>query len=153
MHLSIKSIEDKLDKMYIQVKKVSDKEEQSEWSKYLCVLTAGYIEESFRLILSEYVRVRASQQIQKYLETEIKYITNCKTEKILQILNRFSPDWSAKFQNEIKNNSDIKVHIDNIVSNRHTIAHGKSSGITFLTIEKYFPTIKQGVLILSEIIK
>lgn len=157
MKLHITSHQDRLDSLYSMVRNFSDPKEQMEWSKYLCVLTAGFIEESLRFLLLDYSKNNASPKIQRFLEKEISFITNCKTEKILDVLNKFDENWSTSFKNEIDSKSvidkEIKDSIDSIVSNRHRIAHGKSVGMTYATISKYYIHCKTAIRILSDTVE
>ncbi|ADB36129.1 HEPN domain-containing protein [Spirosoma linguale] len=153
MNLRILSHQQRLDSLYAKVALVTTPQEQMEWSKYLCVLTAGYIEESLRVLILEHAKNNSSTKIQRFIEKEISYVTNCKTERILEVLNKFDPKWSTTFESEINNNSpidkEIKDSIDSIVSNRHLIAHGKSVGMTYTTIKRYYGYCKIAIQILE----
>ena len=153
MKPQILSHQQRLDNLYAKVSHVTTPQEQMEWSKYLCVLTAGFIEESLRVLIFEYAKNNSSTKIQRFVEKEISYVTNCKTERILEVLKKFDPNWSTTFENEINNNSpidrEIKDSIDSIVSNRHLIAHGKSVGMTFTTVNRYYGYCKTAIQILD----
>ncbi|WP_051056106.1 HEPN domain-containing protein [Cylindrospermum stagnale] len=147
----------KIDNLFNQVKSTSNPKDQSEWSKYLCVLVSGFIEESLRVLLEEYARKHSSTYIQNFVETEIRYITNCKTNKIILILKQFSQAWATDFENQIQVKSritgEIKDALDSIVTNRHSIAHGKSGDITYVRVLKYYNNVKIAVEILEDIIR
>ncbi|WP_242032230.1 HEPN domain-containing protein [Aphanizomenon flos-aquae] len=87
----------------------------------------------------------------KFVGKKIDDITNCKTEKIKRILLEFSSDWENEFTNKI--NDQIKTAIDNVVQNRHKIAHGKSIPMSYHNILNYYNNVKKAVEILEEIIK
>jgi hypothetical protein len=146
----------RLDNLYSKVALIPTPQEQVEWSKYLCVLTAGFIEESLRVLILDYSRNNASFKIQRFVEKEISYVTNCKTERILEVLNKFDPNWTTTFETEIKNNSpidrEVKDSIDSIVSNRHLIAHGRSVGLTYATVKKYYGYCTTAIQILEKTI-
>ena len=76
MHPRILSNKNKLDYLYTKISAYTTPSEQVEWSRYLCVLTAGYIEESLRLLLLDFVSKNSSIEIQRFVEREINYITN-----------------------------------------------------------------------------
>ena len=156
MNIQILSHKQRLDHLFKRVNDIS-LPDQGEWSKYLCVLTAGFIEESLRVLLLNYARNKSTVQIQRFLENEIKYITNCKTERILEILTKFDVNWASKFENDIKINSpidkEIKDSLDSIVANRHNIAHGRSIGIGYAAVNKYYGYCIKAVEILEDTIK
>ncbi len=146
----------RLDNLYAKVALVPTPQEQVEWSKYLCVLTAGFIEDSLRALILDYSKNNASLKIQRFVEKEISYVTNCKTERILEVLNKFDPKWTTTFETEIKNSSpidkEVKDSIDSIVSNRHLIAHGKSVGLTYSKVKKYYGYCTRAIQILENTI-
>ncbi|MFV0467412.1 MAG: HEPN domain-containing protein [Dysgonomonas sp.] len=156
MHIQIQSHIQKLDHLYSKVEGILDPNDKTEWSKYLCVLTAGLIEESFRVLLLNHAKNNSSIEIQRFLEAEIKRITNCKTTRILEILTKYDPIWCTNFQEEIKLRSnvdnEIKDSIDSVVQNRHMIAHGKSVGISYSILNKYYSFVKKAIQILDNTI-
>ena len=96
---------------WIKFKKISsipDSADQSEWTKYLCVLVSGYIEESLRVLLEEYYKNRASTTIQNFISKHISRVTNCNTERIEKILGSFDKTLKNNFTNQIVENSKIK---------------------------------------------
>lgn len=157
MNPKILAHKQRLDNLYSKVAIIPVPQDQVEWSKYLCVLTAGFIEESLRVLLLEFTRNNASLEIQKFVEKEVSYVTNCKTERILEVLNKFDSSWGTTFENEIKDNSpidkEIKDSIDSIVINRHLIAHGKSVGISYTTVKKYYGFCTKAIEILEDTIQ
>jgi hypothetical protein len=157
MNPRILSHKQRLDNLYGKIAAIPVPQDQVEWSKYLCVLTAGFIEESFRFLLLDFTKNNASLEIQRFVEKEVSFITNCKTERILEVLNKFDTTWKTNFETEIQNNSpidkEIKDSIDSIVSNRHLIAHGKSVGLTFTTVYRYYGFCVQAIQILEDTIQ
>jgi len=157
MNPKILSNRQKLDSLYSKVATIPIAQDKVEWSKYLCVLTAGFIEESLRVLLLEFSKNNSSKEIQRFIEKEISFITNCKTERIIDVLNKFDINWAVNFETEIKNNSpidkEIKDSLDSIVSNRHLIAHGKSIGMSYVTVNTYYKHCKKAIEILEDTIQ
>lgn len=157
MNPKILAHKQRLDNLYGKVATIPVLQDQVEWSKYLCVLTAGFLEESLRVLILQFAKSNSSLEIQKFVEKEISYVTNCKTERILEVLNKFNTTWGANFETEIKDNSpidkEIKDSIDSIVSNRHLIAHGKSVGMTYSTVSKYYGFCTKAIEILEDTIQ
>lgn len=155
MNIRIYSHKQKLDNLFAKVSTI-DSADQGEWAKYLCVLTAGFIEESLRVLLLNYAQHKSSPTIQKYIEKRVSYITNCKTERIIEVLNEFDFNWANQFQDEIKRHSpidqEIKDSIDSIIANRHQIAHGKQIGIGYAHVNRYYSYCIKAVEILESVI-
>jgi RiboL-PSP-HEPN len=157
MNLHILSHRQRIDTLFSKVASISNPADQSEWSKYLCVLVSGFIEESLRVLLEEYTRTHSAPNIQNFVEKQIGNITNCKTSRILEVLSKFSQDWANDFSNQIQATSsiadEIKNSIDSVIANRHDIAHGRNVGITYTRIFNYYNNIKKAVDILDTIIR
>jgi ADP-dependent phosphofructokinase/glucokinase len=113
-------------------------------------LVSGFIEESLKVLLEEYCRGKASPNIQQFVTGKIGHITNCKTNKIKNILGEFSSTWETEFTNKIVD--EIKNSIDSVVTNRHSIAHGKSVTMTYINIKDWYNNVNKAVDILAEII-
>ena len=68
-------------------------------------------------------------------------------------MDEFSSDWANEFTNRIIDHDQIKTAIDNVVQNRHKIAHGKSIGMSYSHISNDYKNVKKAVEILEEIIQ
>lgn len=157
MNVKVFAHRQRIDALFSRVSSFSNPSDQGEWSKYLCVLVSGFVEESLRVLLEDYSKNHASQSIQNFVTSELKDVTNCKTGKITMILAKFNPVWADDFLNQIQANSpidgQIKDSIDGVVSNRHLIAHGKSVGISYSTISAYYNNVKAAVATLESVIR
>jgi hypothetical protein len=154
---SIVSHRHRIDNLFTKAATITDRAEQAEWAKYLCVLVSGYIEESLRVLLDQYTRTRATPVIQNFVWGEIKDITNCKTSKIASVLQRFNLTWESDFLTGIQARSrvvdEIKNSVDSVIANRHQIAHGKNIGLGYVAISTYYDNVKKAVEILDAVIR
>ena len=151
MNRKILSHQTRLDNLFKKIETISEISDQAEWSKYLCVLVSGYLEEALRILLEEYVSQTASPNVKNFIAQEIERITNCKTTKIETILERFSLDWKHEFSTKITDK--IKNSINSIVDNRNSLVHGKNVGITYTQISGHYENVNRAVRILEGIIK
>ena len=127
----------RVDHLFRQTRLVSDDIEiQSHWARYLCVVVSGFIESSVRNLYSSYGRRRASPQIARFVDSQLKFFQNPKTEKILELAHSFDSTWEAELRAAAE--GEPKDAIDSIVANRNNIAHGESVGITFVRIRSYY---------------
>lgn len=154
---SIVAHRQRIDNLFKKAATIADIAEQAEWARYLCVLVSGYIEESLRVLLAQYTRTRATPVIQNFVWGEIKDITNCKTSKIANVLQRFNPTWKNDFLNDIQAKSrvidEIKNSVDSVIANRHQIAHGKNIGLGYAAISAYYDNVKKAVETLDAVIR
>jgi len=115
----------------------SDIEMQSHWAKYICVLCAGFLENAVFEIYGEFVRGAASKPVADYSESILSKVQNPKTDKFIDIAKSFKIDWGSSLELFIVENGR-KEAINNIMVNRHRIAHGENSDITIAKINDYF---------------
>jgi len=143
-------IESRLDKVFCSTGKITDDEIKSHLSRYLCVLTSGYIEESFKIIIQEYVKKRANLNISNYIISSSKQITNLNSEKIGVILNYFNSGWKDNFETEIT--EEEKDAINSVLANRNLIAHGNNVGVSFVNVSTWYKYTKSVVLKIKNIV-
>lgn len=157
MNIKIVQHKQKLDALFSQASTITDMKMQGEWAKYLCVLASGYLENSLRILILEYISNNSSQKVQRFNDPQISNLTNCKHGKIVKILEQFDVSWSTTYIAEIEAKSkitdEIKDSIDSLVQNRHDIAHGKSVGIGYVRVKTYYEKAHTAVEIIDKIIK
>ena len=138
----------RLDYLFQQVSGITDEEMKSHWARYLCVLVAGFIENSLRIMLVKYAAAKAHPNVANYVNNRIKNITNLNNEKMKQLLGSFNSDWEKIIEENILD--DQKEAIDSILANRHQIAHGQSVGITYARVNQYYAKVVRTVEIIYE---
>ena len=108
-----------------QAKQFNNSDElQAHWARYLCVFTAGFIENALANVCSAYARSIASPEISNYVEATLRKIQNPKSQRFLETARAFNTDWD-KSLSEFLDKYGRKEAIDSIMTNRHLIAHGK----------------------------
>lgn len=116
-----------------------DPELLANWSKYLCVLVSGFVEESVRVLILKYAKSKASPEIEHFVGRKIRSFHNPKMSNILTLFGDFSN--KLKLQMESVTEGELKDAIDSVVQNRHQIAHGGTIGISFVTINDYYKRV------------
>ncbi len=111
---------------------------QAEWAKYLCILSAGLIENALKEIYIGFAYKKTSKPIANYISSAISPIRNPKTQRFLDIAEAFSPAWRDELENYVNINGRLEA-IDSIMNQRHLIAHGKNqhSNITLGNLKDY----------------
>lgn len=116
----------------------SNREIQSHWAKYLCVLSAGFIENAISEIYSDFVKDTTPEPVANYTTKVLAKIQNPKTAKFIETAQAFKGDWADELKNFVEDNGEErKTAIDSIMSNRHRIAHGKSSGVKVSQVRQW----------------
>lgn len=124
-----------------------ESEARAHYAKYLCVLCSGYIESSIRIILSSYAE-KTAIKTSGYVSAQLRQFQNPNVEAIRQLIERFDNSWCESFLNSIEGAPADSVN--SIVGNRHQIAHGENTGITFHTIKEYFEHAKEVVALIDD---
>lgn len=113
-----------------------DIEMQSHWAKYICVLSAGLLENALTELYTEYALGAASEAVAAYVRANISKIQNPKTSRYVQIASTFKKEWGKELS-IFANEEGRKEALDSIMSNRHLIAHGKRSDISMARVKEY----------------
>ncbi len=111
---------------------------RAEWAKYICICSAGLLENSIKLIYSEYARKKVTRPVANFVESKLSTIRNPKFEKFCETAAAFNESWVAEIVEYASTNGRGDA-IDTIMGNRHLIAHGKGthSNITIRQIQDY----------------
>jgi len=120
----------------IEIFPIDDLYIQAQWSRYLCVLTSGFLEVSIRAIYSEYAKDKcnAAPNIAKFVSTKLEDFYNPSMKKSLALTASFNQTWEENLRTATE--GELKDAIDSIVNNRHLIAHGQDVGISYVNIKK-----------------
>lgn len=151
MKWKLEQQEKKLDSLFLMCQKIEDVEQQAVMAKFLCVRASGFVESSFRHLISEYTDGTSPRQIQSYVNKKTKYVTNLNFEKILELLATFDNDWKESFVLAVSD--EQKSALNTIVSNRNNIAHGENDSISYVLMTNYYERIKEVVDLLKSIIR
>lgn len=126
----------RLDDLFQKAKNLSDAEVQSHWSRYLCVLVSGFLENSVRLTYTEYARKRADSSVADFVESRLRQFQNPRMGTILDLAGAFCQEWKQRLERDT--NGQLGESVNSIVGNRHKIAHGESVGLTLHTLMQYY---------------
>lgn len=138
----------RLDDLFQKAKTLPDPEAQSHWSRYLCVLVSGFLENSVRMTYTEYARKRAHSSVADFVESRLRQFQNPKMGTILDLAGGFSQEWRQRLESDT--DGRLSESINSIVGNRHKIAHGESVGLTLHTLHQYYGDALKVVDLLRE---
>jgi hypothetical protein len=114
----------------------NDFELQSHWGRYVCVLVAGFLENSLAEIYTEYVQKSASPPVANFTVLTLSRIQNPRASRFIETAQSFKKIWGEELESFMSQNGR-KDAIDSIMNNRHQIAHGRDSGITVARASEY----------------
>jgi RiboL-PSP-HEPN len=134
--LEIHQQKQRLDELFKVAGSFSDAEMQSHWSRYLCVLVSGFLENSVELCLSEYSRRVTNVAVSNFVSAKLRGFQNPKMGAILDLFGSFNPDW--KTQLDAATQGQLSDSVNSIVGNRHKIAHGESVSLSMSSLAAYY---------------
>lgn len=140
----------KLDYLFDKVNSINDEELKAHWSKYLCILTSGLLENSVKILLNIYASKCASPTITNYINYNLKSVTNLKDKKIRELLSQFNEKWKLEYEKIISD--EQKEAIDAVIANRHNIAHGRDVGLTYIRMKNYYEYTIQVISLIKQVI-
>ncbi len=131
---------DKLDNLFQQVRTLQGQPElQAHFARYLCILVSGFLENAIVAIYTTYARDKSVPFVANYVETQLGRLQNPNMERILQVTGSFNPLWRDEIKEHVP--AEVKDSVNSIVSVRNKIAHGESTGITYITIKQYYDNV------------
>jgi hypothetical protein len=113
-----------------------DLELQSHWGRYLCVLTAGFLENALYSVYSRYAHAGANPAVANFAAAQLDDISNPKAKRFVETAGMFKKEWSDALEIFLADDGR-KDAVDSIMRNRHQIAHGEYSGITISKVKQY----------------
>ena len=131
----------------------SDDEVKSLLAKIICIRISGLLEVAIKSRISDYSDKKTPKEIKRFLTQKFKDITNLKTSKLCDVLGAFSSDWKDEFEEEIRNNQQIKSSLDSLITLRNDIAHGQTCSISLNHVQQYYNDVKIAIGLFDKIIK
>lgn len=128
-----------LDAVFLQLQNVSlSSELVAHFSRYLCVLVSGYVEQSVKELVAQYCRTKSNAEIQRFAGTQMRKVRNIDLDRLKSVLESFDPQWwsdlAAKRPDELS-------ALDSVAAVRNGVSHGSESGITMATITQYYAQV------------
>ncbi len=147
--LEIHRQKQRLDELFKAANKLTDVEMQSHWSRYLCVLVSGFLENSIELCLSEYTRRAANPAVSNFVSAKLRGFQNPKMGAIVELFGFFNQDWKTQIDSAAQ--GQLSDSVNSIVGNRHKIAHGESVSLSMGTLTAYYKDAAAVIELLQKI--
>lgn len=137
----IHSYQSKLDALFERGKSIEDFEVKAHWTRYLCILTSGFLEVSLRSITGQYARDNAHPNVANFVASQTEAFHNPSMTKILGVVRCFNGEWAKEMESTVE--GEVKDSVDSIVNNRHSIAHGEWTGLSYSVMVRYYASAKK----------
>lgn len=122
---------------------------QAHWAKYLCVVSAGLLENTIQVLYSEYAERQVSRPVTNFVSKTLSQIRNPKAERFLETAQHFKSDWSDELGAFLEDNGR-KEAINSIIGQRYLIAHGRESDST-ITVAQISNYIEKAIEVIEKI--
>jgi len=134
----LKRQQEKIEALFQKISTQSgDIEMMSHWARYLCVQCAGFVENAIEELFGTYSRTKANIEVTNFVLSKLDRVQTPKMHNILVVAAAFSPTWHDEIERFSVENGR-KEAIDSLMNDRHHIAHGGSSAITFARVKDYW---------------
>lgn len=117
-----------------------DAELLSDFARLLCIRVSGFVEQATIELLIEYARIHSDRRMVRYVDGNVRRLTNLKTQGLIDVIGTLDPDWQRELTGFIVD--EYKDALDGIVALRNQVAHGRHVGITFSQVSDYYRRIK-----------
>jgi hypothetical protein len=134
----------RLDATFKRVSGVKDDPELlSDLARYFCVLVSGFLEQAVIELILEYVNLRCPESIQRHVAQRMRRFTTANATNLTQLLGSFDLDWQRDLEAYMVD--EYKDAVDSVVNLRHTVSHGRFTGVTMVSVERYYDRVKDVV--------
>jgi len=105
----------------------------------LIVLMCAEFEQTIENIVAEKCSSITDKSIKEFLASCIGAVfRSVSSSEIAGLLNRFGPTHKAIFKQKTENNPVAVTFYNNIVTNRHRVAHAEGSNLTFREAKQFY---------------
>lgn len=148
----VERLRSRLDAAFERISNIDEDELElrADFAKYLCVLVSGYLEKAIAEILIGYTGQQSGPRIQRYESKRLERFQPTKGN-IVALFETFDARWAEELNAFIAD--ERAAAIGAIVRERHRIAHGGDSTISYVRVKNYrdeIETVVEHILDLVE---
>jgi hypothetical protein len=121
----------------------------SHYARYLCILVAGFAEQSVKELVSEHARTKSSPRIHRYVQGQLKLVWGLDDTKLQRLVEALDPGWWKSLSD---GQQEELAALESVAAIRNVIAHGGDAGITLATIRRYFDDLKKLMRALADVL-
>jgi RiboL-PSP-HEPN len=148
----VASLKARLDATFARINRigVDEFEVRADFARYLCVLVCGYLQRAVVELLLHYATTHADESVTRYVSWRLKGFQNPSVARIKETVGAFDKTWRPDLDQFIV---DERLDaIGSVLAQRHLIAHGGPSDITYARMAEYYKHIQEVVEHLTDLI-
>lgn len=124
---------------HIKNSHASGTEIESMLTRAILVLACSAFEEEIKKMIEKRADVLNDPVISKFLKSCVSAVfRSTKSNELAGLLNRFGPQFKERFQLRTKGHDREVTFYNNIVTNRHSVAHTQNVNMTFSELQKAY---------------
>jgi hypothetical protein len=108
----------------------------------ICIMQSGILENILKEVFSEYCDRRSCVEVASYMKKGIAGIRNPRADRIEDLVGGFSNKWKSDLEVYWADN-EVRAHVNSVISNRHLLAHGRTTAITISQTKEWLKSIKK----------
>ncbi|MDE0495020.1 MAG: HEPN domain-containing protein [Acidimicrobiaceae bacterium] len=125
-------------------------EVKADYTRHLCVLVTGYLEQEIVRIVVDYVDALGNQTLSRYVSDTLEYPGSMRAANILKLVRSFSDTWHSQLDEKLTIRH--REAIGSLYVNRNLIAHGKDVDLTYLEVQEYYELAREVVRFVEEVV-
>ncbi len=141
-------LESRIARLWTLATGIEDDELRAELAKHLCVLASGLLEVGCRDILNRYAAKRCDSAVGRFVADRLTDLQSPRVGNMLELLTSFDPHKAQSWFDGLTD--EQRDSVDSIVNNRHQIAHGRSIGLSFDTLRRYYGHATQTLSVMEK---
>jgi hypothetical protein len=148
--MKAESLEKKVDDLFMQVSGLPEDEIKSRLAEYLCIRSSGLLENIIKQLVHEYMSTSAPREVQDYVNSKLKSVTNLDHNKLKAFLFSFSKEWHDEYDSFIT--TEVAESLNSIYGLRNSLAHGGTNAVSYKGIKTHYDNLKIVIMALKIVI-
>lgn len=155
MHWTLAARKSRLDHLFALVGRLpidtAGLEVQGHWARYMCVLSAGFVETALEAIFCTFAHGRGTAgEVLNFVQHEMRRKTNLDSRRLVHVVNSYDRAWAARLEELLS--GEYSSALNSIISNRNRIAHGDDVNISYSDVKGYYIRVCQLLAELDRVI-
>ena len=139
---------DRLNALVALAEAQRDLQLQARLTEFICVRTAGFVEQSIQSIYFDFVRLRSPISVSSFVSRRLARVQNIKSERLRELVRDFDASWATGLDAFLTD--ERKQALNSVVTNRNKVAHGESVSIGLVQMKRWLSEVLEIVAFLEE---
>jgi hypothetical protein len=119
-------------------------------SRLAVIRLSGFVEKSVEFMLNGYLEENTSHRVLKFSQKQVSRLPNLNPSKLEQVVGGFDESWQASLT-EFLSHEERRQTLGNLISARHSLAHGGSSTVSTGLLRQYHQIATETINLLLDL--